>query len=134
MPSTLREVSEPQISFNPAYQQLIIHSVAVVRDGQRSERLASSRVELMRREQQPGAPDDRRRAHRAHRDQRRASGRWVEASHTVEGDNPIFDGRLAAGAQLADDVPIDRLHWRLEAPLERKIAVKARPAAGARAL
>lgn len=123
--STLREVSEPQISFNPAYQQLIIHSVAVVRDGQRSERLASSRVELMRREHnlERQMIDGVRTALIVINDVR--VGDVVEASYTVEGDNPIFDGRLAAGAQLADDVPIDRLHWRLEAPLERKIAVKA---------
>lgn len=123
--STLREVSEPQISFNPAYQQLIIHSVAVIRDGQRSERLASSRVELMRREHnlERQMIDGVRTALVVINDVR--VGDVVEAAYTVEGDNPIFEGRLAAGAQLADDVPIDRLHWRLEAPLERKITVKA---------
>ena len=54
---------------------------------------------------------------------------WSRRPYTVEGDNPIFDGPPAAGAQLADDVPIDRLHWRLEAPLKPRSPPGPWPAA-----
>ncbi|RZL33122.1 MAG: DUF3857 domain-containing protein, partial [Rubrivivax sp.] len=117
--STLREVSEPQISFNPAYQQLVIHKVAVVRGGQREDRLKDARIELMRREQQLERQmiDGVRTALVVLRDVR--VGDVVDVAYTVEGENPIFEGRFATLLPLAGDVPIDRLHLRVEGPAGR---------------
>ncbi|MGM9484652.1 DUF3857 domain-containing protein [Roseateles sp. NT4] len=123
--STLREVSEPQISFNPAYQQLVIHQAAVIRDGQRLDRLKGVRIELMRREQQLERQliDGVRTALVVLSDVR--VGDVVDLAYTLEGENPIFEGRYSALLQLASDAPVDRLHLRIEAPLERKLVVKA---------
>lgn len=123
--STLREVSEPQISFNPAYQQLVIHQAAVIRDGQRLDRLKGARIELMRREQQLERQliDGVRTALVVLSDVR--VGDVVDLAYTLEGENPIFEGRYSALMQLASDAPIERLHLRIEAPPERRLAVKA---------
>lgn len=123
--STLRDVSEPQISFNPAYQQLVIHQAAVIRDGQRLDRLKGVRIELMRREQQLERQliDGVRTALVVLSDVR--VGDVVDLAYTLEGQNPIFDGRYSALMQLASDAPVERLHLRIEAPPERKLAVKA---------
>lgn len=123
--STLREVSEPQISFNPAYQQLVIHQAAVIRDGQRLDRLKNARIELMRREQQLERQliDGVRTALVVLSDVR--VGDVVDLAYTLEGENPIFEGRYSALMQLASDAPVERLHVRIEAPLERRLSVKA---------
>jgi len=123
--STLRDVSEPQISFNPAYQQVVIHQAAVIRDGQRLDRLKGARIELMRREQQLERQliDGVRTALVVLNDVR--VGDIVDLAYTLEGQNPIFDGRYSALMQLASDAPVERLHLRIEAPPERKLAVKA---------
>lgn len=122
--STLRDVSEPQISFNPAYQQLVIHQVGVLRGGQRLDRLKDARVELMRREQQLERQmiDGVRTALVVLSDVR--VGDVVDLAYTLEGENPIFEGRYSALMQLASDAPVERLHLRIEAPTERKLAVK----------
>lgn len=122
--STLREVSEPQISFNPAYQQLVIHQVGVIRDGRREDRLKDARIELMRREQQLERQmiDGVRTALVVISDVR--VGDIVDVAYTVEGENPIFEGRFAALLHVGGDAPIDRLHLRVEAPPERHLQVK----------
>lgn len=122
--STLREVSEPQISFNPAYQTLVIHSVSLRRDGQRSDRLKEARIEMMRREQQLERQmiDGVRTALVVLSDVR--VGDVVELAYTLEGENPIFENRYAALLQLASDAPIDLLHVRVEAPLNRPLTTR----------
>lgn len=122
--STLREVSEPQISFNPAYQQLVIHHLAVLRNGERLDRLKGARIELMRREQQLERQliDGVRTALVVLSDVR--VGDVVDVAYTLEGENPIFEGRYSALLQLASDAPVERLHLRIEAPAERRLNVK----------
>ena len=122
--STLREVSEPQINFNPAYQQLLIHQVGVIREGRRLDRLKEVRIEMMRREQslERQMIDGVRTALVVISDVR--VGDVVDLAYTVEGENPIFEGRFAALLPLAGDVPIDRLHLRVEGPPERHLQVK----------
>lgn len=123
--STLRDVSEPQISFNPAYQRLVIHQLGVIRGGQRLDRLPDARIELMRREQQLERQmiDGVRTALVVLSDVR--VGDVVDLAYTLEGENPIFEGRFSALLQLASDAPVERLHLRIEAPPERRLAVKA---------
>jgi len=122
--STLREVSEPQISFNPAYQQVVIHQLAVIRDGQRLDRLKDARIELVRREQQLERQmiDGVRTALVVISDVR--VGDIVDLAYTLEGENPIFEGRYSSLMQLASDAPIGRLHLRIEAPSDRKLNTK----------
>ncbi len=122
--STLREVSEPQISFNPAYQQLVIHQIGVLRDGQRLDRLKDARIELMRREQmlERQMIDGVRTALVVISDVR--VGDVVDLAYTLEGENPIFEGRYAALLHVASDAPIDRLHLRIEGPPERRLQVR----------
>lgn len=117
----LGQVSQPQVSFNPAFQTVLIHHVTVQRDGQLSDRLAEARIEPMRREQRLEQqmidgldtllivlPDVR-------------VGDAVEVAYTVVGENPIFEGRVSGGLQLAWDTPVDLLHHRVTAPAARPL-------------
>lgn len=123
--STLREVSEPQIGFNPAYQQLVIHEVGVIRDGRREDRLKDARIELMRREQQLERQmiDGVRTALVVINDVR--VGDVVDVAYSIEGENPIFEGRFATLLTVADAAPIDRLHLRIESPNDRPLQARS---------
>jgi lipoprotein NlpI len=122
--ATLGQVSQPQISFNPAFQTTVIHHASVVRDGQRSERLADARIEPMRREQllEQQVIDGRESLLILLNDVR--VGDAVEIAYSVIGDNPIFEGRISGGMQLAAETPIDLLHHRLVAPAGRTLRTR----------
>lgn len=122
--STLRDVSEPTITFNPAYQKLAIHTLNVYRDGKRSDRLKDVRIEIMRREQalEQQMLDGLYTALISPKDVR--VGDVVEVAYSLEGANPIFEGKYSGVFHIAGDAPIDRLHLRLEAPSTRVLQVK----------
>lgn len=122
--STLGSVSQHQIVFNPAYQTVTLHEVAVVRDGRRTNRLSDARIELVRREArlEMSVIDGVETLLIVLNDVR--VGDVVELSYTIEGDNPIFEGRISALYQLGWDVPVDMVHVRLIAPQDRKLQVR----------
>jgi lipoprotein NlpI/transglutaminase-like putative cysteine protease len=123
-PSAVGPVSQPQIVFNPAYQTVVIHSAAVVREGRRSERLAEARIEPMRREQrlEQQVIDGNDTLLVVLNDVK--VGEPVEIVYTVEGDNPIFEGRITGGIALAYDAPVALLHQRWVVPAGRKLHTK----------
>jgi tetratricopeptide (TPR) repeat protein len=124
-PSALGSVSQPQIQFNPAFQTVLLHSVAVWRDGQRLERAAQARIELMRREQrlEQQVVDGTETLLVVLSDVR--VGEPVELAYTLEGENPIFEGRIATGVSAGFDQPLDLLHWRLLAPANKTLQTRA---------
>jgi len=90
--STLKKIGEFPISFAPDYQRLTLHSVVVLRAGDRLDRTQSANVRFL----QPASEfagsvytssvtaavviDDIR------------VGDTVEYSYTIEGQNPVFGG------------------------------------------
>lgn len=123
--SALGQVSQPQITFNPAFQTVMVHSVAVFREGRRSERLADVRIESMRREQrlEQQSIDGNDTLLLVVNDVR--VGEPVEISYTLEGENPIFEGRISWTMTLANEMPIELMHHRLIAPAARKLHTKS---------
>jgi len=123
--STLGPVSQTQIGFNPAFQNVVLHEASVTRDGRRSDRIGAARIELMRREQrlEQLAIDGTETLLVLLSDVR--VGDIVEFAYTVEGENPIFDGHISTGVRLAWDTPIELLHYRLTAPAARPLQVRS---------
>jgi tetratricopeptide (TPR) repeat protein len=123
--SALGVVSQPQITFNPAFQNVVLHNAHVVRDGRKLDRLRDARVELMRRETQLEklVIDGTETLLVVLSDIRVAEP--VEIAYTIEGSNPIFEGRISHTLTSASDVPVDLLHHRLVVPAERKLQVRA---------
>jgi tetratricopeptide (TPR) repeat protein len=117
-------ISQPQIRFNPAYQTVVVHDASIVREGRRSDRLADAGIELMRREQQLEHQiiDGSETLLLLLKDVR--TGDVVEIAYTVEGENPIHEGRIDNGMQLAGDAPVGLLHYRLLAPAARRLQWK----------
>lgn len=122
--STVGFVSQPQIEYNPAFHRVVIHNAYVWRGGKRLDRLNDARIEVMRREKQleqqmiTGTEtllvvlNDIR------------VGEPVELAYTVEGENPIFEGRISAWMQLASNVPVNVLHNRIVAPAGKQLQIK----------
>jgi transglutaminase-like putative cysteine protease/lipoprotein NlpI len=123
--TALGVVSQPQIMFNPAFQTVVVHAATLLRDGKRLDRLAEARVELMRREQrlEQQMLDGAQTLLLVLNDVR--LGEVVEVSYTVEGENPIFEGRIATTMRLAGRTPLERLHWRLTAPATRVLQLRS---------
>lgn len=123
----LKDVSEPAIDFNPAYQQLVIHRIAIQRGNQALDRTRDTRVEILRREQQleQGVIDGQNTALLMLRDVR--VGDIVDLAYSVIGANPIFGGRYASGHVLASDAPVERVHLRIDAPASRKLQWRTLP-------
>ncbi len=102
----------------------MLHDAALWRDGKRLDRLKDARLELLRREQQL--------------DQQVITGTQtllvvlsdvrvgepVELAYTIEGQNPIFEGRISAWMQLASDVPVAVLHQRVLVPAGKTLHSK----------
>ncbi|KPF57954.1 hypothetical protein D621_07240 [beta proteobacterium AAP51] len=127
-PGALGSVSQWQIGFNPAFQTVLIHHASVLRDGQRSERLADARIEPMRREQrlEQQVLDGSETLLVVLADVR--VGDAVEVAYSVAGENPIFEGRIGGGMRLAYETPVDLLHHRWRVPAGK--TMYSRPLAG----
>jgi Domain of Unknown Function with PDB structure (DUF3857) len=99
----------------------VLHSAAVVRDGRRQERLLEARIEPMRREQrlEQQMMDGNDTLLVLLNDVR--VGDAVEMAYTVEGENPIFEGRISTGMRLAYETPVDVIHHRVMAPAGRTL-------------
>ena len=123
--STLSSVSQPQILFNPSFQVVVIHGVAVVREGKRLERLPDARIETMRREQrlEQLVIDGLETLLVVLADVR--VGDAVEVAYTIEGQNPLFENRISGGFQLAFDVPVEVLHHRALLPAGRSVQTRS---------
>lgn len=119
--SGLGQVSQPQITFNPAYQSVSLHALAVVRDGRRMGRLAEARIEPMRREQrlEQQVIDGIETLLVVLNDVR--VGDSIELAYSIEGENPLFAGKVSATIGLAFDTAVDLLHYRLVAPGQRTL-------------
>ena len=120
----LGQASQWQVNFNPAFQTVVLHEAVLWRDGKRLDRLADARIELVRREQrlEQQVIDGTQTLLLVLNDVR--VGEPVELSYTLEGENPIYEGRIDTGAQLASEVPVDLLHLRIEAPAERMLQAR----------
>lgn len=122
--STLGDVSQPTITFNPAFQSVVIHGVSVQREGRRLDRLRDARIELMRREQrlEQQVIDGTETLLVVLTDVR--VGEPVELSYTVEGVNPIYEGRISTTMGVGGDAPVETLHLRIVAPADRPLQVR----------
>ncbi len=122
--AALTSVSQPQLVFNPSYQSITIHEVAVWRDGRKLDRAKDARVETMRREThlERLTLDGLKTLLLILNDIR--VGDAVEVAYTIEGENPIFDGRIGYVIDLASSTPIELLHARVVAPRAKTLQVK----------
>lgn len=123
----LKEVSEPAIDFNPAFQHLVVHKITLQRGKQVFDRTRDTRIEILRRERQleQSVLNGQHTALMMLRDVR--VGDIVDVAFSIVGANPIFGGRHASSHVLAGDAPIGKVHVRIDAPVSRKLYWRTLP-------
>ena len=123
-PSGLGSAGRVELSFDPSYQKLLLHSFAVWRDGRRLDRLADARIELLRRESglENDTIDGRKTLLVVLNDVR--VGDVVEISYSILGQNPVHGASHDGALSTAFDMPVDRLFASVTSRSSRRLHVK----------
>ncbi len=120
--SGLGTAAQFELEYDPAYEQLVLHKLEVVRDGQRLQRLDRNRIELLQREKQleQRIYDGRVTVSILVDDVR--VGDEIDMSYTRTGQNPVFGGRFVRNGWMSTHKGPTRLYTtRLLAPEGRQI-------------
>ena len=117
------------VSFDPAYQELIFHSLQVTRGGVRANRLDRSQIKLFQREKDMESflYDGAYTAQCELEDIR--AGDIIEFAYTVKGINPVMAGRYSRVFYTDWSFRVQRVVIRFLYPAQRKLhfLVKNRP-------
>ncbi len=112
------------ISFDPSYQQLIVHHLRLVRGTEALERLDPAKIQLIQQER-----DLDRQLYNGQRtalvilDDVRI-GDCIDLAYTLRGRNPVFEGKFVDATFLEWGVPVRELRYRLLTAPGRTIATK----------
>lgn len=119
--SAVTAAAEMRVGFDPAFARPTLHGAWVIRDGERIDRLASARIDTLRREQglDDNLLDGQLTLHVVLDDVR--VGDIVEYAVSVRGDNPVHAGHHAASHDFALGLPIERQRLRMLRPAARAV-------------
>lgn len=121
-PSGVEQGSQIQIEYDPAYQSLVVHQLAIWRDGKRIDKLSLKAFKVLQRETQlERLMYDGRVTASAVLDDVRVNDR-IELAYTLKGQNPVFGGKFVEldwGASSA--MPMAFYRYRLLTPSGRRI-------------
>jgi transglutaminase-like putative cysteine protease/lipoprotein NlpI len=121
----LREASQVEFVFDPAYQTLVVHRVDVVRAGYATTRLDPQRVRMLQRETQlEQRIYDGRQTFSLVLDDVRV-GDEIDIAYSLRGTNPVFEGKFVHN-QLLGSIrgPVALYQLRILSPLGRKVEFK----------
>ncbi|MEO6454432.1 MAG: DUF3857 domain-containing protein [Ginsengibacter sp.] len=118
--------SEISVTFDPAFEQLIFHSIRIIRDGKSLNKLELANFKTIQQEKELDMHmyngsltallvlDDVRK------------GDIIESSHTIKGFNPIFNGKYSDTYNCRYGVPVGSLYYKLIVPENKNITIKNR--------
>ncbi|MEC5218780.1 lipoprotein NlpI/transglutaminase-like putative cysteine protease [Actimicrobium sp. GrIS 1.19] len=114
-----------EMEFDPAYQKLTMHHISILRGTALIDKLNRQKIQLLQRETQLDA--------RAYNGRVTASivlddvriGDRIDFDYSIQGSNPVFDGRAAATEwMLVQKGPAALFHFRVLAPADRVITIQ----------
>ena len=120
----LSDLSQLKFYFEPSYQQLTIHFIRIQRGTELIDALRPSEIKVIQQEE-----DLRQQLYNGtlatlvFLNDLRVDD-IVDYAYTIEGENPVLNGRFADSFYLADSQPIKHLINRLIWPAGRSLAVK----------
>lgn len=120
----LGNITPIYISFDPSFQELLFHSIVIIRNGDRLNHLNLNDIEVLRREQN---------LERAVYDgdltavcnlQNLQVGDILEYSYTIKGANPVFQNKIFKTFYFNYGVPVKKIFYRLVIPSSKSIHLK----------
>ena len=112
-PSGVENASELELDFDPTFERLVIHEIAVIRDGARIDALRPKEIRVI--EKEDGAEnriyDGERTALVMIKDVR--PGDVIDYSWSIDGANPILEGRYTDTYYVSSTTPQKQLRHRL---------------------
>ncbi|WP_461536658.1 DUF3857 domain-containing transglutaminase family protein [Spongorhabdus nitratireducens] len=115
------QVSKIEIGFNPVYQQLAIHKLSVIRNGQSSDRAESALIRIIEQEDDADRNiyDGRKTALILLNDIRKND--ILEFSYSITGFNPVLGKRFFGYRDLGWSVTVDQQQIRYLMPKQRPL-------------
>jgi len=120
---------EITIEVDPSYERLVLHRIEIVRGAQRIDVLRAASVHAVPEEGEAKTYSDRVSEAFVLPDVR--IGDVIDCEYSVNGQNPVFGGRLVDALPLVAGLFTERLRVRLLAPADRAIASGVTGDAGA---
>ncbi len=117
----VENISEVSVSYDPAYQKLVFHSIKIIRDGRSIDKFKAAKFRVLQQETDAHMHmyngsltallvlDDVR------------SGDIIEYDYSIKGYNPVFEGRYADYFSTAFSVPFGQFFYRLITDADRPI-------------
>ncbi len=122
--SGVQNESQISVSFDPSYEQLIFHSIHIIRKGEILNRLELSKIKTVHQEEElanfiyTGSLD----AILILEDVR--MGDIIEYSYTIKGFNPIFKNKYTDEYSMEFPIPLYQIYYKLIVPQGRKMTIK----------
>jgi transglutaminase-like putative cysteine protease len=116
--------SQIELTFDPTYEQLVLHAVSVTRNGRTIDQLKPDRIRVVARESEADYQvfDGSRSLVIVLENVKR--GDVIEYSFTRRGANPVFAGHFMETVSLQESVPTRELYFRLLWPRDRPLAIR----------
>lgn len=116
--------SEVSVSYDPSYEQLIFHSIRLIRKNETVNKLQLSKFKILHQETEltDFIYNGRLNAVLILEDVRQ--GDIIEYSYTIKGFNPVFKNKYSDEYDLNFGVPLYKIYYKLIVPPGRKVNFK----------
>lgn len=117
----LDQLGHVEISFDPSYQKLSLHTITLRRAGRAIDKLKTAKIQVLQREKELEARiyDGSKTANVFLEDVQ--VGDVLEYSYTISGSNPVFKGRQSGSFDFQASVPVHHLYNRLVTEKDRAL-------------
>ena len=122
--SGVQNASEINVNFDPTYNQLIFHSIKIIRGKETIDKLQPAKIKVIQQEEELNMHlyDGSLSAVLFLEDVRK--GDIIEYSYTLKGFNPVFKGKFSGIFEAGYSVPVYNLYYKLLVPDGRTVQIK----------
>lgn len=122
--SGVQNHSEINVNFDPSYNQLIFHTIKIIRGKEVINKLQPAKIKVIQQEQELNMHlyDGSLSAVLFLEDVRK--GDIIEYSYTIKGSNPVFKGKFCGIFEAGFSEPVYNLYYRVLVPDGRTVQVK----------
>ena len=120
----VQEMSEIDISFDPEYQNAVIHELTVYRDGKPLDRLNISDFKIIQREQELERHLYNGQVSAINSLYDIREGDIVDYSYSIIGFNPVHEGKFSSRFSLQYSIPIESYRYAVTIPKDQNIDFK----------